>query len=68
MGLFDRALMEVLVAQSSSAGAREAAAAWIAAYDTALACSADREQAARRAHAAWQAAVRRASCTLARAA
>jgi hypothetical protein len=55
----DRWLMQTLVEHSSSDQAREAAAAWLAAYDTALALGAVAEEAHVQADAAYRAAATR---------
>ena len=56
----DRWLMQTLVEHSSSDQAREAATAWLAAYDTALALGVDSEQAHLHADAAYRVAASRA--------
>ena len=56
---FDRFMVERVLVSSSSAPAREAAAAWVAAYDTALACGAREDEALGRANDAWRIALRR---------
>ena len=56
---FDRFMAERVLVASSSAPAREAAAAWVAAYDTALACGAREDEALGRADDAWRIALQR---------
>ena len=56
---FDRAMMEALLAHSSSGPAREAATAWLAAFETARAVGAREEEAAVRADEAWRRAAER---------
>ena len=56
----DRWLMQTLVEYSSSDQAREAAATWLAAYDTALALGAVAEEAHVQADAAYRVATTRA--------
>ena len=56
---FDQAMMEALLAHSSSAPAREAATAWLAAFETARAVGAREEEAAVRADEAWRRAAER---------
>jgi hypothetical protein len=51
--------MQALLAHSSSAQAREAAAAWLAAYDTGLALDAAESEAQTHADAAYRAAAAR---------
>jgi hypothetical protein len=53
-------MMEALLAHSSSAPAREAAAAWLAAFETARAVGAGEDEAAARADLAWRRAAARA--------
>ena len=56
---FDRAMMEALLAHSSSGPAREAAAAWLAAFEAARAVGAQDAEAAVRADEAWRRAATR---------
>ena len=56
---FDRAMMEALLAHSSSGPAREAAAAWLAAFEAARAVGAQDAEAAVRADEAWRRAAQR---------
>jgi len=58
--MFDQDMMEALLALSSSGPAREAAAAWLAAFETARAVGAREDEAAARADAAWRRAAARA--------
>lgn len=56
---FDQAMMEALLAHSSSGPAREAAAAWLAAFETAQAVGTCEDEAHARAHEAWRRAATR---------
>jgi hypothetical protein len=51
---FDRRMMQSLVLLSSSEAARQAAAAWLAAFDAARAAGAEEGEAHARAGAAWR--------------
>ena len=56
---FDQAMMEALLAHSSSGPAREAAAAWLAGFETARAVGLPEDEAHARANQAWQRAAAR---------
>jgi hypothetical protein len=56
---FDHAMMEALLAHSSSGPAREAAAAWLASFETAQAVGTREDEAYARANEAWRRAATR---------